>query len=79
MKMNELRELLKERYDGAIEALMKNDKNATWDEILGDYDNDIVEATKILISCLKRIIEEQDCDEEVIPFYKEILDGVNKI
>lgn len=51
----------------AIDKLMYNDKNATWDE---------VETKQELIEGLEEAINNNEDDEEIVFFYQEILEGL---
>lgn len=63
------------KYNEIINTLMKNDRNASWDDIISEmeenYDGDdvIKYAIEELIGALETVLE--DCDEEAIEFYNE--------
>ncbi len=58
-----------EKYNEVINLLMNNDKNGTWDEILSETNNNIDEATDVLISSLERIVNEEGYEGDELQFY----------
>jgi hypothetical protein len=70
MSIKELREKLVSNYTMVVRELMSNDKNATWDEILEEKENDYIEATRELTICLKQAAED---DEENKYYYLNLI------
>ena len=58
-----------EKYNEVINLLMNNDKNGTWNEILSETNNNIDEATNVLISSLERIVNEEGYEGDELQFY----------
>lgn len=56
-------------YNNIISILMSNDRNATYNDILEDNNNNLAEATEELIEVLTRLSVEND-DKE---FYSNLL------
>lgn len=63
------------RYNEIINTLMENDRNATWDEIITEMednyeDDDVIKySIEELVGALETALE--DSDEEVKEFYSE--------
>ncbi|MGL4913661.1 MAG: hypothetical protein ACRC3Y_14655 [Romboutsia sp.] len=69
---------MRTKYNKAIEILMQDDKNGTWDEILQENKYDYKEATEDLTRCIERAISELNVtgDIEIIEFYESVLNIV---
>ena len=65
-------------YSSAITALMNNDPNGSWNEILEEVNNNYSEAIKVLYKALKCSYEEaEEYDDK--EFYKAYLKRVEEI
>lgn len=72
---NQIENEMMKNYKYVVKELQRNDRNATYDEILEECENDIVEAYKILVDCLDQRLEEfteEDKKFEEYGFYKEL-------
>lgn len=77
--MTNMKEEMKiKKYKSIISSLQRNDKNATYDEILEEENNDLNSAIEVLKESLENVIEEH-IDEEIKHFYKEMLERTNNI
>lgn len=66
------------KFNSIIQALMNNDSNGTWNEILKEVDNCYSEAIKVLYEALKVSYEEaEEYDDR--EFYKCYLERVERI
>lgn len=63
---------MKRTYFEAVKRLHENDRNATFDEILEEYEYDLEYANEILKSVLDRIIEEDGYEKDELKFYIDI-------
>lgn len=63
---------LETTYNEVVNELMSNDRNATYDEILKDHNNDYTTAIHELFNCIESIIEELDTDTEEYDFYNNL-------
>lgn len=66
-----------EKFKSIISNLMRNDRNATYNEILKDNNNNIVSAIDELRECLNNVIS--DLDESENGFYIMQLEMLNNI
>lgn len=69
---------VKEQYNEVIKELQNNDSNATYDEILKDNDNNIIDAVTELESLLYNLFQEVEEQEEK-EFYYRLWNTVNVI
>lgn len=69
---------VKEQYNEVIKELQNNDSNATYDEILKDNDNNIIDAVAELESLLYNLFQEVEEQEEK-EFYYRLWNTVNAI
>ena len=69
---------VKEQYNEVIKELQNNDSNATYDEILKDNDNNIIDAVTELESLLYNLFQEVEEQEEK-EFYYRLWNTVNAI
>lgn len=69
----------KDIYNHIIKTLQVNDRNATFDEILSDCENNLDEAIRIVYSCLYRVVYDEDLEGEELDFYKKQLESIMKI
>lgn len=69
---------VKEQYNEVIKELQNNDSNATYDEILKDNDNNIIDAVTELESLLYNLFQEVEEQEEK-EFYYRLWNTVNII
>lgn len=68
----ECNNILETTYNEVINELMSNDRNATYDEILKEHNNDYTTAIHELFNCIESIIEELDTDTEEYDFYNNL-------
>lgn len=78
MTIKELRNILVNNYTTVVKRLMRHDRNARWDEILEEKENDLIEATREMIMSLKQAIADSE-DDETRDFYKNSLEILNRI
>lgn len=66
----------KNKYFTAVNTLMKNDRNGSYDEILKDYNYNLSSAYNCLKEVLKRLINDEGLEGEELQFYQEVLKGL---
>lgn len=57
-------------YNYAVSELMENDRNGSYDTLLEECGNDLSYAFKVMISCIKRVMEDTEGEER--EFYNKI-------
>ena len=63
---------LETTYNEVVNELMSNDRNATYDDILKEHNNDYTTAIHELFNCIESIIEELNTDTEEYDFYNNL-------
>lgn len=66
-------------YNSIIKTLQTNDRNATYDEILQEHENNLTESILDLQQILIRIVNEEGLEGEELGFYIDQLNRVNTI
>lgn len=68
----ECNNILETTYNEVINTLMSNDRNAAYDDILKEHNNDYTTAIHELFNCIESIIEELEMDTEEYDFYNNL-------
>lgn len=64
------------KYNIAINTLMRNDKNGSYDEILKDYSYNLTSAYNCLKEVLNRLTNDEGLEGEELKFYQEVEKGL---
>jgi len=72
MIINQENRTYKDKYFDAVNTLMKNDRNGSYDEILRDYSYNLISAYNCLKEVLNRLINDEGLEGEELQFYQEV-------
>jgi len=64
------------KYFNAVNTLMRNDRNGSYDEILRDYSYNLMNAYNCLKEVLNRLVKDEGLEGEELQFYQEVENGL---